>query len=58
VRLRRVGAVVESCQLIVDKKFCTGGSDKRACAREAEESLLLEAVAKERLMKTAGWRKA
>jgi hypothetical protein len=28
-----------------------GGCEDRACAREAEKSLLLEAVARERLMK-------
>jgi hypothetical protein len=38
-------------------EFCTGGCDKRTCACEAEESLLLEAVAKEQLVKTAGWKR-
>jgi hypothetical protein len=32
-------------------KFCTGVWDKRTWAREAEESLMLEDVAKERLVK-------
>jgi hypothetical protein len=38
--------------LTVDRKFCTGGCDKRTLAREAEESPLLEAIARERLVKT------
>jgi hypothetical protein len=41
----------------VDKEFCTGGCDKRTWAHEAEESPLLEAVARERLVKTAGWKR-
>jgi hypothetical protein len=32
-------------------QFCTGGCEERTWAREAEESPLLEAVARERLMK-------
>jgi hypothetical protein len=32
--------------------FCTGVCEDRTRAREAEESLLLEAVAKEQLVKT------
>jgi hypothetical protein len=32
--------------------FCTGGCEERTWAREAEESPLLEAVARERLVKT------
>jgi hypothetical protein len=39
------------------QEFCTGGCDKRTWAREAEESPLLEAVARERLVKTAGWKR-
>jgi hypothetical protein len=39
-----------SCQLRVE--FCTRGCEDRTLAREAEESPLLEAVARERLMKT------
>jgi hypothetical protein len=39
-----------SCQLRVE--FCKGDCEDRTWAREAEESPLLEAVAKERLMKT------
>jgi hypothetical protein len=31
---------------------CTGGCDKRTSAREAEETPLLETVARERLVKT------
>jgi hypothetical protein len=43
-----------SCQLIASsvKEFCTGGCEDRTPAREAEESLFLEAVARERLAKT------
>jgi hypothetical protein len=33
-------------------EFCTGGCEDRTCAREAEESPLLEAVARERPVKT------
>jgi hypothetical protein len=33
-------------------ELCMGGSENRTSAREAEESPLLEAVARERLMKT------
>jgi hypothetical protein len=33
-------------------QFCTGGCGNRIGAREAEESPLLEAVARERLVKT------
>jgi hypothetical protein len=33
-------------------QFCTGGYEERIWAREAEESPLLEAVARERLVKT------
>jgi hypothetical protein len=36
----------------VTAEFCTNGCDKRAPAREAEESPLLEAVARELLVKT------
>jgi hypothetical protein len=46
-RLRRNAAIVHIWQ-----ELCTGGCDKRTCAREVEESLLLEAVAKERLLET------
>jgi hypothetical protein len=45
-----------SCQLRVE--FCTGGCEDRTGAREAEGSPLLEAVARERPMKTAGWKNA
>jgi hypothetical protein len=38
-----------SCQLRVE--FCTPGCEDRLKAREAEESPLLEAVARERLVK-------
>jgi hypothetical protein len=38
-----------SCQLRV--KFCKGGCEDRTSAREAEESPLIEAVARERLWK-------
>jgi hypothetical protein len=38
-----------SCQV---SEFCTRGFEDRAWAREAEEFLLLEAVARERLVKT------
>jgi hypothetical protein len=33
-------------------EFCTGGCEERTWAREAEESPLLEAVTRERLVKT------
>jgi hypothetical protein len=36
----------------VDTKFCTVGCEDRTREREAEEYPLLEAVAKERLVKT------
>jgi hypothetical protein len=39
-----------SCQLRV--KFCTGRSEDRIWAHEAEESPLLEAVASEQLLET------
>jgi hypothetical protein len=39
-----------SCQLRVE--FCTGGCEDRTLAREAEESPMLEAVVRERLLKT------
>jgi hypothetical protein len=41
-----------TCQLIVDRQFCTGGCEDRTSSREAEESPLLEVVAREQLMKT------
>jgi hypothetical protein len=34
-----------------------GGCEERTCTREAEESPLLEAAARERLVKTAGWKR-
>jgi hypothetical protein len=37
---------------LVDRQFCTGGSEDRTWAHEAEESPLLKAVARERLVKT------
>jgi hypothetical protein len=37
--------------------FLCGPCEDRAWARKAEESLLLEAVAREGLVKTAGWKK-
>jgi hypothetical protein len=39
----------DSCQLRVE--FCKGGSEDRTWAHEAEESALLEAVAREQLVK-------
>jgi hypothetical protein len=33
-------------------EFCTGGCEDRVWAHEAEESALLEAIARERLVKT------
>jgi hypothetical protein len=42
--------VLSLLQLIV--QFCTGGYEDRTRAREAEESPLVEAIARERLMKT------
>jgi hypothetical protein len=41
---------IVTCRLIVE--FCNGGCGDRTWAREAEESPLLEAVARERLVKT------
>jgi hypothetical protein len=35
-------------------QFCTGMCEERTLAREAQESTLLEAVARERLVKPAG----
>jgi hypothetical protein len=46
----RATKLVISIQLRVE--FCKGGCEDRTWAREAEESSLLEAVARERLMKT------
>jgi hypothetical protein len=46
---RRDGAIV-----LLTVKFCMGGCEDRTRAREAEESPLLEAIARERLVKT-GW---
>jgi hypothetical protein len=37
---------------LVDSQFCTGVSEERTSAHEAEESPLLEAVARERLVNT------
>jgi hypothetical protein len=34
------------------RQFCTGGREYRTCAREAEDSPLLEAFTRERLVKT------
>jgi hypothetical protein len=38
-------------------EFCTGGCEDRTCACEAEKFALLEAVVRERLMKTQQARK-
>jgi hypothetical protein len=43
------GDRVVSCQ---QQELCTGSCKDRICAREAEESTLLEAVARERVLKT------
>jgi hypothetical protein len=43
-------------QLVAE--FCTGGCEERTSAREAEGSPVLEAVARERPVKTAGWKKS
>jgi hypothetical protein len=47
-----IGAIlfVDSCQLIV--QFFAGGCEDRTSAREAEEYPVLEAVARERMLKT------
>jgi hypothetical protein len=37
-------------------EFCKGGREDRTWARKAEESPLLEAVVRERLMKTVRWK--
>jgi hypothetical protein len=37
-------------------QFCTGVGEERTRARESEEFSLLEAVVRERLVKTAGWK--
>jgi hypothetical protein len=39
-------------KLSADRQFRTGGCEDRTSLREAEESILLESVAKERLVKT------
>jgi hypothetical protein len=41
-----------AASLAVGREFCTGFCEDRTCVREAEESPLLKAVARERLMKT------
>jgi hypothetical protein len=38
--------------LSADKEFCTGGCDKRAWVREAEEFPSVEVVARKRLVET------
>jgi hypothetical protein len=43
------GTQLVGCELRVE--FCTGGCQDRISAREAEESPLVEAIARERLMK-------
>jgi hypothetical protein len=50
VELCKWGSTV--VELTVDKEFCKGGCGKRTWAQEAEESPLLEAVAREQLLKT------
>jgi hypothetical protein len=44
--------VLKSRYQATTRKFYTGGFQGITCACEAEESLLLEAVARERLVKT------
>jgi hypothetical protein len=39
-------------ELSVERQFFTGGCDKRTLAREAEESLSVEAVDRKRLVET------
>jgi hypothetical protein len=36
---------------LIEREFCTGGCEERTSGREAKESQLLEAVARERLVK-------
>jgi hypothetical protein len=46
----------ELVQVVI--QFCKGDCEDRASAREAEESRLLEAVAREQLVEeTAGWKR-
>jgi hypothetical protein len=53
-RLRRDGSIIE---LTVDKSSVAGNLlDTNDLSKEAEESLLLEAIAKERLVKTEDWK--
>jgi hypothetical protein len=49
--------VISKGQSSVENEFCTGGCEERTRAREAEGSPLLGAVARERLVKTAGWKR-
>jgi hypothetical protein len=44
--------IVATSSIVSWEEFCTGGCEDRTWAREAEEPLLLEAVARERLVKT------
>jgi uncharacterized CHY-type Zn-finger protein len=46
------GPCREVITMTVDSEFCTGGCEDRTWEREAEESPQLEAVARERLLKT------
>jgi hypothetical protein len=45
-------SVVISGTKLQFSQFCTGGCEKRTRAREAEDSPMLEGVARERLVKT------
>jgi hypothetical protein len=57
IRLRVPELTVGSCQLREWQELCTGGYDKGTWAQEAEESPQLEVVARERLVKTPGWKR-
>jgi hypothetical protein len=48
--------ITRTAGAISSVEFFTGGCEDRTSGREAKESPLLEAVARERLVKTAGWK--
>jgi hypothetical protein len=64
-KMHKVDAIIELfflcglCPILINKgqisqesEFCTGGCEGRTSGREAEAILLLEAVARERIMQT------
>jgi hypothetical protein len=46
-----LGVILKTTGATNSVDFCTGVYEERTCAREAEESPLLDAVARERLVK-------